>query len=214
MDDFIRARTPEQKAQRMAEIKAATAEQFATLPYHEVTLTTIAVALGWSRGNLYKYVATKEEIFLGLYEDAFAELVEALDVATSEVGPRDVRNFAQIVAHVSVDHTRFFHYQNLLLQVIETNVTLERLTEYKRTMEPRLQRLQAIFRRCLPDVSDEQVWSITQAYRHEASGLVNTVECSEVTVEAMRLAGIEHPQEDLEPAIADFLERLLGSYLS
>ena len=38
--------------------------QFAERPYHEITLTTIADELGWSRANLYKYVCTKEEVFL------------------------------------------------------------------------------------------------------------------------------------------------------
>ena len=53
MAKFIRARSEEQKAQRMAEIKAAAERQFAEHPYHEISLTTIADELGWSRANLY-----------------------------------------------------------------------------------------------------------------------------------------------------------------
>ena len=64
MAEFIRARSPEQKGQRLDEIKGAVRRQFAERPYHEITLTTIAEELGWSRANLYKYVTTKEEIFL------------------------------------------------------------------------------------------------------------------------------------------------------
>lgn len=37
---------------------------FAQMPYTETAITTIADKLIWSRANLYKYVTTKEEIFL------------------------------------------------------------------------------------------------------------------------------------------------------
>ena len=79
--DFIRARSSEQKSQRMADIKRATAQLYRDFPYHEITLTTIAERLGWSRASLYKYVTTKEEIFLELSADArnayFEDLLSA-----------------------------------------------------------------------------------------------------------------------------------------
>lgn len=37
---------------------------FAQMPYTETAITTIADKLIWSHANLYKYVTTKEEIFL------------------------------------------------------------------------------------------------------------------------------------------------------
>ena len=64
MSDYIRARSDEHKEERLSQIKEATAELFAIAPYSEITLTTIAEKLCWSRANLYKYVTTKEEIFL------------------------------------------------------------------------------------------------------------------------------------------------------
>ena len=64
MADYIRARSDEHKEERLSQIKEATAELFESCPYSEITLTTIAEKLGWSRANLYKYVTTKEEIFL------------------------------------------------------------------------------------------------------------------------------------------------------
>ena len=79
--DFKRARSAEQKCQRLADIKNATAQLYREFPYHEITLTTIAERLGWSRASLYKYVTTKEEIFLELSADArkayFDALIEA-----------------------------------------------------------------------------------------------------------------------------------------
>ena len=66
MADYQRARSPQQKAERMSAIMDATETLFAQLPYHEISMGLIAKELGWSRSNLYKYAATQEEIFLAL----------------------------------------------------------------------------------------------------------------------------------------------------
>ena len=81
MADFMRARSAEQKEARMEEIKRAADRQFLERPYHEITLTTIAEQLSWSRANLYKYVTTKEEIFLELAADKYREYFDALKAA-------------------------------------------------------------------------------------------------------------------------------------
>ena len=67
MADYQRARSPQQKAERMSAIMDATETLFAQLPYHEINMGLIAKELGWSRSNLYKYAATQEEIFLALH---------------------------------------------------------------------------------------------------------------------------------------------------
>lgn len=41
MTDFVRARSEEQKQARMAEIKAAADELFCSVPYQEITLSTL-----------------------------------------------------------------------------------------------------------------------------------------------------------------------------
>ena len=67
MTDYIRARSPEQKQERMDAIMQAADALFREQPYHQITMGTIAKQLGWSRSNLYKYAATQEEIFLALH---------------------------------------------------------------------------------------------------------------------------------------------------
>ena len=64
MSYYIRARSPEQKQERMEAIMAAADKLFQKQPYHQFNMGTIAEELGWSRSNLYKYAATQEEISL------------------------------------------------------------------------------------------------------------------------------------------------------
>lgn len=84
MENFIRARNNEQKEFRMNEIKTAADSVFGENPYSEITLTTIAQQLGWSRANLYKYFSTKEEIYLALTEDKMEKYFTSLNVAFPE----------------------------------------------------------------------------------------------------------------------------------
>ena len=78
MNDFIRARSENQKDSRRNEIKTVTAELFENVPYHEITLTLIAQKLGWSRANLYKYATTKEEIILDIANDKMQSYFDSL----------------------------------------------------------------------------------------------------------------------------------------
>ena len=72
MTNFTRARSSEQKEERMEEIKRAAERQFSQRTYQSITLSTIAEELSWSRANLYKYVTSKEEIFLELSADKYS----------------------------------------------------------------------------------------------------------------------------------------------
>lgn len=47
--DYQRARSPQQKAERMSAIMDATETLFAQLPYHEINMGLIAKERGWSR---------------------------------------------------------------------------------------------------------------------------------------------------------------------
>ncbi len=132
MPDFIRARNDQQKQQRMQEIMAAADQLFASCPYQEITLSAIANRLSWSRGNLYKYVTTKEEIFLALCEEKreayFAELLERLP---AEPGGT-LESYAAVWASVLQNHRDYLRYGDILLTIIETNVSIDKLAAFKK----------------------------------------------------------------------------------
>ena len=132
MPDFIRARSSAQKEQRMAEIKQAADELFHEKSYHEITLKGISERLGWSHAALYKYVSTKEDIFLELCADARGEYTASLLAAypTGCAYSREV--LAQVWTEQLNSHRDYLAYSDLLFTIIETNVSAERLAEFKR----------------------------------------------------------------------------------
>ena len=130
--DFIRARSDEHKEERLCQIKEATAELFRTAPYAEITLTTIAEKLGWSRANLYKYVTTKEEIFLEIASEKMAAYYGALINAFKKASGRPASELSKIWADVLDANQDYMRYVSYLNPVIETNVTVDRLASFKK----------------------------------------------------------------------------------
>lgn len=130
--DFIRARSDEHKEERLCQIKEATAELFRTAPYAEITLTTIAEKLGWSRANLYKYVTTKEEIFLEIASEKMAAYYGALIDTFKKASGRPASELSKIWADVLDANQDYMRYVSYLNPVIETNVTVDRLASFKK----------------------------------------------------------------------------------
>ena len=62
--EFKRARTEEQKRQRLEGIVRTVDDLLDRYPYREITMAMVADELGFSRANLGHYVKTKEEMFL------------------------------------------------------------------------------------------------------------------------------------------------------
>ena len=211
MAEFIRARSPEQKEQRLGEIKGAVRRQFAERPYHEITLTTIAEELGWSRANLYKYVTTKEEIFLLLTADELDAYFEALLAALPaghELTPTDA---ADAWADVAAAHQEYFRLGDLLTTIVETNVTVERLMDFKRSYYAHVTET----RDRLPQVTGiapEHVEPLLLAIYYHATGLVGSCWSNPLIAEALRRLEIERPETDFRAEMRDFIAMCLERY--
>ena len=62
--NFQRARNKQAKAERWDEIVNSTVSLFERTPYANITIKDIAQKTSFTRANIYKYISTKEEIFL------------------------------------------------------------------------------------------------------------------------------------------------------
>ena len=71
---FQRARSPEQKAERRAQILAAAATFFEQERFEAISLASIARKAGVTKAALYRYFSSKEALFLGLYLDELEQV--------------------------------------------------------------------------------------------------------------------------------------------
>ena len=211
MAEFIRARSAEQKGQRLDQIKGAVRRQFAERPYHEITLTTIADELGWSRANLYKYVSTKEEVFLLLTADEMDSYFNALLTALPEGCGLAPDTVAEVWAGIANAHQEYFRLGDLLTTIVETNVTIERLMVFKRAYYDHV----AQMREHLPlilDIAPERVEPLLLAIYYHATGLVSGCWSNPLIAEALERLRIERPETDFRAEMRDFIGMCLGHY--
>lgn len=212
MAEFIRARRPEQKEQRLDEIKGTVRRQFAKRPYHEITLTTIAEELGWSRANLYKYVTTKEEIFLLLTADECDAYFEDLHAALSEGRKPSPAETADAWADVAAAHQEYFRLGDLLTTIVETNVTVERLMDFKRGYYAHVAEMRERFPQVI-GITPEHVEPLLLAVYYHATGLVSSCWSNPLIAEALRRLEIERPETDFRSEMRDFIAMCLEHYV-
>ena len=211
MAEFIRARSAEQKGQRLEEIKGAVRRQFAARPYHEITLTTIADELGWSRANLYKYVSTKEEVFLLLTADEMDAYFNALLTALPEGCGLAPDTVAEVWAGIANAHQEYFRLGDLLTTIVETNVTVERLMAFKRAYYDHV----AQMREHLPlilGIEPERVEPLLVAIYYHATGLVSGCWSNPLIAEALERLEIARPETDFRAEMRDFIGMCLDHY--
>jgi AcrR family transcriptional regulator len=203
MADYIRARSPEHKQERMEAIMTAADELFQGQPYHQITMGTIAEKLGWSRSNLYKYAATQEEVFLALHSAKNRAWIDELaDELTSAPLPAD--EFARTWAEVTERHASFLRYQEIIIAIIESNVTLERLTCFKRDFAEMLPPITNVLaRQC--GISKDAAIDLYLRLLYQAPGLWNHFHAAELTREAMSAAGLPETTGSFVEAYADFV---------
>lgn len=207
MPDYQRARSPEQKAERMEAIMDAAESLFSELPYHEINMGLIAKELGWSRSNLYKYAATQEEVFLALHSRANQSFIDDL-VASLEGAPLPPQTFARKWAQATERHPAYLRYQDILIAILESNASLERLVEFKRSFAQMVKPLVGILGR-QTSCTDDAAHDLYLCLVYQAPGLYNHFHCAERTAEAMRLAGMPPVRGTFVEAYGRFVEMCL-----
>ena len=66
MTDWIRARTEQQKSERLQEIYDVARKLLSVQSFDSITLSSISKELSFSRANLYRYFQSKEDLYLSL----------------------------------------------------------------------------------------------------------------------------------------------------
>ena len=204
MADFLRARSSGQKEERMKEIKKAADAQFAERPYHMITLTTIAEQLSWSRANLYKYVTTKEEIFLELTRDKWDAYFTALRSAFPPGCMYSPEVAAEVWAGILNADNGHLKYSAILPSIIETNVAIEKLAAFKKFFH----RQTDVFTELLHlnfGLSQEKAYEIFMTVHYQAVGLYGYCNAGEMVEEALRMAEVKLTMPDFRERMKSFI---------
>jgi AcrR family transcriptional regulator len=207
--NFERARSLEHKEERREEIMKAARDLLDTRDYEKITLTAIAGKLSFTRANLYKYVSSRDEIFLWIIlRDVSAWIDDVLSRFQEERSyPRG--EIASLWAQVFCRHARVVKLFSLMYAVIERNVPVAVLAEFKKELFRSLVPLNELLGRILPEISEKGRWEFLTMQLHYAAGLYPAVNVTDRQREAMRLAGVELDLPDFKSGMTRFLTLLL-----
>ncbi|WP_034086868.1 TetR/AcrR family transcriptional regulator [Streptacidiphilus albus] len=156
--EFQRARSPEAKRLRETAILDAARELGREQGIRNVTLTDIAAAVAMHKSALLRYFETREEIFLRLTAQGWAEWSDSLSArlrAASDPGPAPA-SVAQAFAATLASRGMFC---DLLAQAplnLERNVSLDAVRTFKLATLAARQPIVAALRERLPALSEQE----------------------------------------------------------
>jgi AcrR family transcriptional regulator len=128
--DFQRARSDAQQQERRRDILVAARQHLADAGVEGFSMARLGAAAGVSRAALDEYFANREEVLLAVYlEESQAWLDELVATTTPDMA---TEAFLRAVFTSATRRPPFMELAPRMSDVIESNVSTERLTESKR----------------------------------------------------------------------------------
>lgn len=208
-----RARSEEQKEQRFSEIMAATASLYEKHSFEEITFVLIAKQAKFTRSNLYKYFNSKEEIFLEFIKHDI--ILWRKDVtANLKPGSIDsVKEFASVWVGLQVRHKRLIKLLSILHNALEKNVSIEKLTEFKRDTLEELLSLAEVLCSVFPKLTIEKAANLLELQIASAIGLFQMTDLSEMQQQILEQPEFAVLKLDFETSFQESVEHLLNGIL-
>lgn len=208
-----RARSDEQKEQRILELIQAAAKLYEATPIAEITIATIAREAGWTRSNIYKYFSTKEEVFLELLQNdvsAWRDDVEALCAEWSG----SVAEFSVAWTALHEKHERMVELMAVLFSVLERNCSVEKLTAFKRALLGEMACVGSALAGALPFRDGQAIAEFVQASSSLLIGTAPLWRPTEKQLAAMDAAEYPHDVVQIKRMYRQATEVLLQAAIS
>ena len=159
---FLRARRPEQKEQRRTAILAAARELALESGVRNVSLGSVATAVGLAKSNVVRYFGTREEIYLelaaGCWRDWADEVVRRLTTGEDVV---------DVLAETLAERTLFCDLLGHAATSLEHNVSVPAARDFKRAVLGVIGELSVAITQARPDLTEGEGFELVAA----ASGL-------------------------------------------
>ena len=211
--DFERARSYEQKRMRIGQITKAARRLFELSKYEDITLAGIAKELSFTRANLYKYVSTKEEIFLYIIAEDLKEWVDDVETKLTGIVNPETVEFSCLWAEIFDGHMELIKVLSLLYSIIEKNVSVDKLVQFKREFFSERQRVSNLLAKVFPELGKEKIYKFLEMQMYFLTGLFPATTENEIQIKAYEKLGIPYELPLFKDSYAEFIKILLNSML-
>ncbi|WP_284744641.1 TetR/AcrR family transcriptional regulator [Amycolatopsis sp. RTGN1] len=159
---FLRARRPEQKEQRRTAILTAARELALESGVRNVSLGSVATAVGLAKSNVVRYFGTREEIYLELATGCWREWAD--EVVRRLTAGEDV---VDVLAETLAERSLFCDLLGHAATSLEHNVSVPAARDFKRAVLGVIGELSVAVARARPDLTEGEGFELVAA----ASGL-------------------------------------------
>ena len=210
-----RARRPEQKEERRAAILAAAGELLDSEGLEGTGLNAIARASGISKPNLYRYFESREAVLLQLLLEEHRGWTRAYKRRLVKLrGSSDVDSIAKSFADTIAGRSRYCILIAALAGVLEHNVGLETVIEFKRELNDANLALVPAFQEALPSLTAEQAYAALAALLMAASGMWPHCHPAPVVQEALAQPEFASMRFDFKSMVREHATALLLGLLT
>jgi AcrR family transcriptional regulator len=207
---WVRARRPEQVAQRRRAILEAAAELFTEREYSEVSLNEIARRASFTKSNVYRYFATREEIFLALFLEEYGSWVDGLAKALGRLAAdSDSAAISRAVIREMVKHERLLNLASLLAVSLERNSSHDAVLAFKLSLAAANDLLMPAYARLLPGTSGEDLGYLHAGFHALAAGLWPLCNPNETARKVLSRPELSHFLLEFSP----LMERVLSAMI-
>ncbi|BBM81792.1 TetR family transcriptional regulator [Candidatus Uabimicrobium amorphum] len=186
-----RARTEQQKQQRIQEIIDATARLYQERSFEEITFALIAKEAKFTRSNLYKYFNSKEEIF---FEFLKYDIVTWRKDFVSSVCDKafSVEEFAEMWFEVQQRHLRMQDLISILYAHLEKKSSLETLVSFKKMVVSEFGILCGVLQSIFPKLSVANAIKFLQIQLALSIGLYTMTDLSPTQEKVFEITEFAH----------------------
>ena len=201
-ENFQRARQPQQKNRRRADILRATKEMLDEGGLDELTLNRLARRVGLAKSNLYRYFESREAILLHVFHEDVREWVDVLVGQLGRVRTKSrITRLASLLASATAARPRLCLLNSVVSAVLERNVSVETAIAFKLANFEEVQRLITAMAKAVPELTIEQHGEVIQLFGALVAGFWPDANPSEVMREVLKDPALQGFQNDFEVSL-------------
>ncbi|MNB80115.1 Bacterial regulatory protein, tetR family [compost metagenome] len=206
---FQRARSEEQKQDRIQEILNASSIIYDTAGYEGLNFTAISEYTKFTRPNLYKYFKTKEEIILLILNQDLKSWIAKLNKSFVINKLYSIQEIGEIWTETLMEYERLIELHAILYTTIEKNVTVEALAEFEKASIENNHMISSLVHQLFPKADMENIANFIYAAFTLAFGLYPMCKLSDLQIEAIKLSGSIYTPPDFKKTYLASLYQLM-----
>ncbi len=200
--------SPELTEARRTEIMEACKQLYETMTFKEVNLKEIGKVTSFTRTSIYNYFESKEEIFLGIFEDEYVKWTSDLQRIIDE-GVLSREKLAKKLAESLGKRKLMLKLLSVNLYDMEENSRIECLVSFKKAYGRSRYVLEELTKKNYPGIKKKELDEFIFTFLPFLHGVHPYAFATEKQLEGMKEAKIKYKETTIEKLVYTGLMKLL-----